>query len=117
MSFGRGVEMEIHDIVNNISVAIGFTASAIIVWGVLVAVVKLLKAEATGEKDGSSIKRRGEIRQELGSYLLLGLEVLIAADVIETIANPVLSEMAILASIVFIRTFIGYFLEREIQGE
>lgn len=109
--------MDIHHIMNSVSAAIGLTASAIIVWGVLIALAKFLRAEATREKDENFIQRRNEIRQELGCYLLLGLEVLIAADVIETITNPVLSEMAILASIVFIRTFIGYFLEREIKSD
>jgi uncharacterized membrane protein len=58
---------------------------------------------------------REAVRHQLGSYLLLGLEFLIAADIIRTVSHPTLSDMAILASIVAIRTVISYFLDREIE--
>ena len=55
------------------------------------------------------------LRNHLGSYLLLGLEFLIAADIIKTIQRPTLEEMAILGSIVVIRTVISYSLNREME--
>ena len=57
---------------------------------------------------------RHVLRHELGSYLLLGLELLIAADVLDTIVHPTLLEIGILGGIVAIRTVIGFFLGREI---
>ncbi len=57
--------------------------------------------------------RREGLRHCFGSYLLLGLEFLIAADIINTVLKPVLGEVAVLAAIVLIRTIIGLTLDRE----
>ena len=46
---------------------------------------------------------------------MLGLEFLIAADIIRTIVKPSLEELAILGSIVVIRTVINYFLGKELR--
>ena len=56
-----------------------------------------------------------KIRIDLGRYLLLGLEFLIAADIIRTIAKPSLEEVTVLVAIVAIRTVISYFLNKEIE--
>ena len=56
-------------------------------------------------------------RRWLGRSILLGLELLVAADIIRTVAvQPTLSSVAILAAIVLIRTFLSVFLELEITG-
>ena len=57
------------------------------------------------------------MRRQLSSYLLLGLEVMIAGDIIETKIHPTLQEMAVLGSIVAVRTIISFFLNREIEKE
>jgi len=43
----------------------------------------------------------------------MGLEFLIIADMIRTVINPTLQELAVLGSIVVIRTIVSYFLDRE----
>jgi uncharacterized membrane protein len=56
-------------------------------------------------------------RANLGRGLLLGLEFLIAADIIGTVAvAPTLENLGVLAIIVLIRTFLSFALEVEIQG-
>lgn len=55
------------------------------------------------------------IRAQLWTYLLLGLEFLIAADILETVFKPELSQLAILWSIVVIRTILNYFLTKELE--
>lgn len=56
-------------------------------------------------------------RHELGRAILLGLELLIAADIIRTVAiTPTLESLAVLAGIVLIRTFLSFSLEVEIKG-
>ncbi len=56
-------------------------------------------------------------RQSLGRAILLGLELLVAADIIRTVAiAPSLESVAILAAIVLIRTFLSFSLELEITG-
>lgn len=58
-----------------------------------------------------------EYRQLLGRSILLGLELLVAADIIRTVAvTPTLESLAVLAGIVLIRTFLSFSLELEITG-
>ncbi|GCF93002.1 membrane protein [Enterococcus florum] len=55
------------------------------------------------------------IKAYLGSYVLLSLEILIVADIIESILNPTFQDIIKLALVVVIRTVISYFLHREIE--
>ena len=56
-------------------------------------------------------------RKHLGRAILLGLEFLVAADIIGTVAvRPTLTNLAVLAIIVAIRTFLSFSLEVEING-
>jgi uncharacterized membrane protein len=56
-------------------------------------------------------------RSKLGRAILLGLEFLVAADIINTVAiEPSLQSLAILGGIVLIRTFLSFSLEVEIEG-
>lgn len=56
-------------------------------------------------------------RQGIGRAILLGLEILIVADIIRTIAiEPTFSSLGILAIIVLIRTFLSATLELELEG-
>jgi uncharacterized membrane protein len=56
-------------------------------------------------------------RQGVGRAILLGLEFLVAADIIRTVAvSPTFRSAGVLALIVLIRTFLSMALERELQG-
>lgn len=53
----------------------------------------------------------------LGQALMLGLEILVVADVIETIATkPTFKSLAFLASLVFIRTIVSWTVALEVEG-
>ncbi len=57
------------------------------------------------------------LRQAFGGTLLLGLETLVAADLIRTVAvAPTLDNVLVLGLIVLIRTFLSFSLETEIEG-
>ncbi|GAB2528588.1 DUF1622 domain-containing protein [Paramicrobacterium agarici] len=59
-----------------------------------------------------------QFRRFLGRSILLGLELLVAADIIRTVAvTPSLESVAVLAAIVVIRTFLSWSLELEITGK
>ncbi|MCP9488663.1 MAG: DUF1622 domain-containing protein [Solirubrobacteraceae bacterium MAG38_C4-C5] len=59
----------------------------------------------------------GKYRQGIGRAILLGLEFLVAADIIRTVAvDPTFAGAGVLAIIVFIRTFLSFALELEISG-
>ena len=57
------------------------------------------------------------LRANLGRSILLGLELLVAADIIHTVAiEPTLDSVLVLGAIVLIRTFLSFSLEVEIEG-
>jgi uncharacterized membrane protein len=57
------------------------------------------------------------MRQSFGGAILLGLEILVAGDLIRTVAvAPTLDNVIVLAIIVLIRTFLSFSLEIEIDG-
>lgn len=65
--------------------------------------------------DGSAAYRA--FRQTLGRGILLGLEFLVAGDIIRTVSHvPSLTNVAVLAGIVLIRTFLSFTLEVELEG-
>jgi uncharacterized membrane protein len=58
------------------------------------------------------------LRQELGKAILLGLEILVAGDIIATVVTePTLERVIILAIIVLIRTFLSLSIQVEIEGK
>ncbi len=97
-------------------VAQGFEALgvAILVVGVIWSFV--LGAMAT-RRSGWSSTAYLVLRQAFAGTLLLGLEVLVAADLIRTVAvAPTLQNVYVLGLIVVIRTFLSFSLEIEIEG-
>jgi uncharacterized membrane protein len=57
------------------------------------------------------------LRESFGGVLLLGLEILVAADLIRTVAvSPTLQSVGVLGLIVLIRTFLSFSLQTEIEG-
>ncbi|WP_024613848.1 DUF1622 domain-containing protein [Clostridium sp. Ade.TY] len=88
----------------------------IIVWGVLLAFVAFIKLELTKKDRLNKVKKITTIKNYLGTYILLGLEILICADIIESILNPSIQDILVLASIVIIRTVISYFLNKELES-
>ncbi|MCQ1952175.1 DUF1622 domain-containing protein [Arthrobacter sp. zg-Y238] len=81
----------------------------------------VLGAVAATIAAAAAMRRRGpvyeEYRQRLGRSILLGLELLVAADIIRTVAvTPTFESVGILAIIVLIRTFLSYSLQLEVTG-
>jgi uncharacterized membrane protein len=59
----------------------------------------------------------GRFREQLGRTILLGLELLVAGDIVRTVATqPTLADVAVLAIIVVIRTFLSFSLHVELTG-
>jgi uncharacterized membrane protein len=105
--------MQIFHIISEI---IAIASIAILVFGGLQAMGVFLSNELARFRGQYNVSRITEMRLQLGQYLLLGLELLIASDVIETIANPGLNELAQVGGVVLIRTVLSFFLNREIEA-
>lgn len=56
------------------------------------------------------------LRNMIGSSILLGLEILVAGDLIRTLLSPTLEEATVLAIIVIIRTILSISIQIEIEG-
>lgn len=87
----------------------------ILIYGVSKATFDFIKNEVKGLSDRETARHNNIIKNYLGTYILLSLEILIAADIIETITNPTPEDILILAAVVVIRTVISYFLGKEIE--
>jgi len=84
----------------------------IILVGAFIALFRFL---ANADRDNGD--RIGCFRSNLGRAILLGLEFLVAADIINTVAiEPTLDSVLVLGGIVIIRTFLSFSLEVEIEG-
>ncbi len=97
-----------------VAVALEFFGIAVIVIGVVAASVAYLKDCYTASAETAYIRYRAN----LGRGILLGLEVLIGADIIATIISPLTwDSVGLLGLVVIIRTFLSFSLEAEIDGE
>ncbi len=93
--------------------AIEITGVLVIVGGAVLSTITYLKKYK--HESESSFE---DFRRQLGRSILLGLEFLVAADIIATVAiKPSLESVAILGLIVLIRTFLSFSLEIELEGK
>jgi uncharacterized membrane protein len=68
-------------------------------------------------RSGDGTRAYRVLRQSFGGVILLGLEILVAADLVRTVAvRPTLENVVILGLIVLIRTVLSFSLEIEIEG-
>ena len=58
---------------------------------------------------------RKEVWRRFGTWLLLGLEFELAADIVRTVVSPEWRDLGELATIAVIRTFLNYFLEKDLE--
>lgn len=105
---GNSYTESVEDVVRVVE-AVG---ALIMILGGLYAGVRYARHCMTSDTDGYM-----ELRRNLGRAILLGLEVLIIADIVRTIiVEPTLESVGVLAIIVVIRIMLSFSLEVEIEG-
>jgi uncharacterized membrane protein len=103
--------LESHELVRIVSKLIEISGLVVIVIGGLISVGRFLMRLRHARQ------AYPELRSDLGRSILLGLEFLVAGDIISTITiEPTLESVAVLGVIVIIRTFLSFSLEVEING-
>ena len=114
MSANEVIEI-LHKVIEWSALVIELLAVAVIVAAVLLLAVKrgtvryIFQAHAPAEYEN--------YKHQLGKALLLGLELLVAADVVRTVAlEPTLKNVALLGLLVLIRTFLSWSLAVEMEG-
>ena len=102
-----------HTVVDLLAKVLELIGAAIILCGAAVSSVRfVVDGRATNWHDAY-----GRYRAGLGRGILLGLELLVGADIIATITAPLTFEsVGLLGAIIAIRTFLSFSLETEIEG-
>jgi uncharacterized membrane protein len=99
---------------NHVAQAFEGLGAAVLVVGVVWSIVLAVLA---WRRTGRAGPVYNALRQAFGGSLLLSLEVLVAADLIRTVAvAPTVTNVLVLGLIVLIRTFLSFSLEMEIEG-
>ncbi|GAA5524195.1 hypothetical protein Maes01_00749 [Microbulbifer aestuariivivens] len=111
---------ELQSLLHSTTAIVEVAGYAIEVFGVLVMIV------ATAQSTVHFVKTRGTVspeesytryRRNLGRGIILGLEFLIAGDIVRTVVvAETLENVGILALIIFIRTFLSITLHLEVEG-
>jgi len=97
--------------IENVGKAVDAVGVGTIVIGIVIATVVLV----VRHRDIDDAFRR--YRQGIGRAILLGLEFLVAADIIKTVAvDPTFTSAGVLVIIVIVRTFLSFTLELELSG-
>ena len=100
------------EVMDGIGRAIDAVGVFVIVAGALLATVRFI-----AKRHGEAGKSYRLYRQDLGRAILLGLEFLIAGDIIRTVVvAPTIENVLILGLIVLIRTFLSVALQLEVEG-
>lgn len=98
-----------------VGVLIDVVAVAIITVGIGLAFGRFFRRKVQSAQTASNTYRLLKI--EIGLALLLGLELLVAADVIKSVAlEPTFTALGVLGLLVLIRTFLSWTLVLEIEG-
>ena len=105
--------MAFNDVIEKTGMAIDAAGVVVIVTGAAIAFVAA--AVRRSRRESAAYRR---FRQQLDQTILLGLELLVAGDIVRTVAtSPSLTSVAILAAIVLIRTLLSFSLEVETTGQ
>jgi uncharacterized membrane protein len=104
--------MVYNDVIEKTGMAIDAAGVVVIVTGGAIA---FATAAARRSRRETAVYQR--LRQQLGETILLGLELLVAGDIVRTVASsPNLTSVAVLGAIVLIRTFLSFSLQVEVTG-
>ena len=106
------MEEVLKEIARYVALALESAAVAIVAYGAIDATVRAVRT-----RPGTRVLsgRRKVAFVHLGAWLVLGLEFELAADVVRTVIAPTWAELGELAAIAVIRTFLNYFLEKDLE--
>jgi uncharacterized membrane protein len=103
-----------HMFFDTVAVAFEFTGVMAMVLGLLISVILGVRRWVTSRNGHAAFMT---LRDSIGLSILLGLEILVAADLVRTVTStPSLTDAVVLAIIVLIRTVLSFSLQIEIEG-
>lgn len=98
-------------IFEGMATAVEAAAVVVCAFGAAEAFIQLVGVVFTGATHGA----RKAVWRRFGMWLLLALEFALAADIIRSVISPSWQEIGQLAAIALVRTFLNYFLERDLE--
>src|SRR5215471_11841887 len=98
---------------SHIALLLEAVAVIIITVGAIQAIVRLLNP--AGKDPNKPFVRRKKVWLGFGVWLLLGLEFELAADIVRSAISPNWVDLGQLGAIAVIRTFLNYFLEKDME--
>ena len=109
--------MELKNILQILVTILDWLSVLVIIYGVLMQFIGFIISEFTAKDRRIAVEKVTMLKNFLGTYILFALEILIGADIIESILDPSINHILSLAALVIIRTIISYFLNKEIKSE
>ncbi len=109
------IKIIFYTLLTSIVTGINLVGVMIVIWGFVVASIGFIRMKLHRHSSTFFLIEANKIRAILGTYILFGLEFMIAADIIHTFIQPTREDLLVLATIVGIRTVISYFLGREVE--
>ena len=103
--------------VEEVAFYISVLSMLVISYGSLLAILNFIRNEIRRANGKFSFMTLNMIKINFSYYLLLGLDFLIASDVIRTIVENTMQELTILGVSVVIRTVLSYFLGKEMTDD
>ncbi len=97
-----------------IALGVDLIGVGIILFGFVVSFIALISCLAMGAGLRRNMADLHNVRIQLGAYILVGIEFMIASDIIHTVVTRELEDLAFVGVLVAIRTAISFFLGREI---
>lgn len=104
----------LHHVLEEIARYIDLIGIAIILYGFVRAAFGFVAQELGRFRETYSMAHCQRIRLELGTYILIAIEFMIASDIIHTVLSRELIDLAFVSALVIIRTAISFFLGREL---
>ena len=109
--------MELKNILQILVTILDWLSVLVIIYGVIMQFIGFIISELTAKDRSVAVEKVTMLKNFLGTYILFALEILIGADIIESILDPSIDHILSLAALVIIRTIISYFLNKEIKSE
>ena len=108
--------MDIYDLIELFGKFLDLVGVVVIAFGIIYSSVIFVK-DWLNNMELSHDKIYKSFRQNLGKVILLGLEFLVAGDIVRTVAGePTFTSIGILGAIVLIRTFLSITFDMEVEG-
>jgi uncharacterized membrane protein len=107
------MEEVFREVAGYIALVLEAASALIIAYGAIKAILRLLIPKH--DKTAESLVWRKTVFLHFGAWLILGLEFELAADIVRSAIAPTWQSIGKLAAIAAIRTFLNYFLEKDVE--